>query len=254
MDKAKICTLDIEVSPVVAYSWGPKYDTRLIEVIEEGQIMSYSIKWIDGKQITKAQPDYKGYKKGVLSDKEISKDLWNIVDSSDILVVQNGKKFDIKYMNTRFLFHGLNAPSQYKVVDTLTEARKYLRLTSNSLDDVSAYYGLGRKLEHEGFPLWKKCMAGDKQAWGKMKKYNAHDVLLTESWYLKLRPYINNHPNLGMFTNSGEVCASCGSNKIQSRGYFVNKTTRYRRYHCQNCGSWGRSTHNVQENKPIISI
>ncbi len=251
-NKPTILTVDLETSPMVAYSWGPKWDTNLIEVKEQSQIMSYSAKWLKGKQTTKGQHDYKGYKKGIVNDKEIIRDLWNLLEESDIIIVQNGKSFDVKVMNARFLFNEMTPPSPYKIIDTKTEAKKYLRLPSNSLDDICDYFGIGRKLEHEGFPLWKKCMAGDKKAWKRMLNYNAYDVRLTEKLYIKLLPYIQNHPPHGLYMDNGEVCPNCGSAHLQSRGYARNKTTKYRRLQCIDCGSWSRTTTNVQEIKPLV--
>ena len=146
--------------------------------MEEGQILSFSAKWLGGKHITKGWPDYKGYKKGVKNDKEIVKDLWKLLDEAEIVIVQNGRAFDVKYVNSRFLFHGLTPPSPYKVVDTKTEAKRYLRLPSYSLDSMCEYFGIGKKQEHEGFPLWTKCMAGDEKAWKRMLSYNKNDDIL----------------------------------------------------------------------------
>ena len=162
--------------------------------------------------------------------------IWKLINDANIVIGQNLRDFDIKVANARFLFHGMKPPSPYKMVDTKIEAKKYLRLPSNSLDDLSAYFGLGRKQEHEGFPLWTKCLSGDKVAWKKMLSYNRHDVILTEKLYLKLRPFMSSHPNVGMFTDK-LVCPKCGSGKIQARGFEVTKTMRYQRYQCQSCGS-----------------
>lgn len=253
MNEPKIALLDIETSPLVAYSWGPKWETNLVEFIEHTRILSYSVKWLGGTHLTKGWPDYKGYKKGKLDDTAITKDLWNILQEADQVVAHNGKCFDTKTINSRFIFHGLGMPSPYKVVDTLSEVRKYFRLPSNSLDDVCDYFGIGRKLHHEGFSLWKACLAGDSKAWTTMKAYNKHDVSLLEKLYLLVRPLMKSHLNLGMFTEK-VVCPNCGSGKLQARGFTRNKTTKYRRLFCTNCGSWSRDNTNIQEVKPLVIV
>lgn len=249
----KICILDIETSPLIAYSWGPSYETNLIEVIEQSQVLSFSAKWLGGKHITKGWPDYKGYKKGILDDRNLIKDLWEIVNEADVIVGQNLRDFDMKILNARFLFHGLKPPSPYKTVDTKVEAKKYLRMPSNKLDDLGGYYGIGRKVEHEGFGLWKKCMAGDKKAWRRMKRYNYKDVVLTERLYILLRPWMQSHPNYGMYHDK-ICCVRCGSWRIQSRGYAINNTTKYRRLHCQKCGAWMKAPSNVASIRPLTGI
>ena len=253
MDKPKIITFDLETSPLVAYSWGPKWDTKLIEIIDQSMILSYSAKWLGGKHITKGWIDYEGYKKGNKNDKEIVKDIWKLFDEADIIVVQNGKAFDTKSVNSRFIYYHLPPPSPYKIVDTLLENRKLLRMPSYSLDDICAYYDIGRKQEHEGFGLWKKCMAGDEQAWKRMLRYNKHDVTLTEQLYLLVRPYMKAHPNLGNYQNK-VVCPKCSSMDVQFRGYYFGATTQYRKFVCKNCGAWSRTTHNVQKIKPLAII
>jgi len=249
----KTASFDLESTPLSAYTWGPKWETNLIEVREYTQILSYSWKWLNGKHITKGWPDYKGYKAGVLDDEAIVKEIWKLFDEADIIIAHNGKQFDIKMANARFAFHKLPPPSPYKVVDTKTEAKKYLRLPSNSLDDVGDYFGIGRKLHHEGFPLWTGCMAGDQKSWRAMLAYNKQDVVLLEKIYLKLLPWMASHANVGMFTDK-TVCPKCGSGKLQARGWAVNKTTKYRRIQCQDCGGWGRAPLNEREIKPLVSI
>jgi DNA polymerase III epsilon subunit-like protein len=250
----RILTIDIETSPIVAYTWGPKWETNLIEVVEQGQIICYSAKYLNGKQITKALPDYKGYKPGKLDDKNLVKDIHKLISNSDIVVTQNGVNFDMKYINSRFLIHNLPPASPYKNIDTKIEAKRYLRMPSYSLDDMGEYFGLGRKMEHEGFALWKKCMAGDKQAWNKMKKYNAQDVLLTEKVYLKLRPFMKTHPNVAAFD---EVvgCPKCGSEDFQKRGYQVNTSVKYQRVQCNDCHGWYKIGKAIPlEYKPGVNI
>lgn len=248
----KILVFDLETSPITAYSWGPMWETNLIEIREQSLILSYSAKWIKGKHQTKGWPDYK-YKKGKLNDKEIVKDIWKLFDEADVIILQNGKAFDIKTCNSRFLFHDLPPPSPYRVIDTKTEAKKYIRLPSYSLDNMCDYFGIGRKSEHEGFPLWKKCMVGDLKAWKRMLKYNKHDVIITEQLYLKLRPYMKTHPNVGNYKGE-RVCPKCGSKSIQLRGFVCNATTRYRQAYCKTCGGWMRFSENLQKDKVLISI
>jgi len=235
----KTLFLDIETSPIVAYTWGPKWETNIIDFLAHSQILCFSAKWLDGKQITKGLMDYKGYKKNIVDDKEIIKDIHKLLDEADVICTQNGISFDHKVINARFIQHGLAPPSPYKMVDTKVEAKKYLHLPSYGLDDMGKYFGLGEKLSHEGFDLWKKCMAGDKRAWRRMKTYNANDTLLTEQVYLKLRPFMKSHPNFSILTEK-TTCPKCGSDKVHSRGFAMNSSTMYQRAQCQSCGGWFR--------------
>lgn len=258
-----ILFLDIETSPIIAYTWGPKYEAGLIENIEESQVLCYSAKWFGGKQKTKGLIDCKGYRRNIVNDKQLLVELHDYLDKADIVISQNGISFDHKVLNARFIKHDMNPPSPYKMVDTKIEAKKYLRLSSYSLDDMGKYFNIGNKLHHEGFDLWKKCIAGDINAWNTMKKYNAQDVLLLERLYLKLRPFMKTHPNVTSYQGIDKPlkvidtgkCPRCGSEHTHARGYVVNSVSKYARAQCQACGSWYRYGTNLMKNKKLgISI
>lgn len=244
----KVLILDIETTAQEGYFYGKKWETNIIEIFEQSRILSFSAKWLNSKQVTFGWPDYKGYKKGVKDDKSIVHHLWEIIDYADVVVGQNIKAFDLKTINARFAFHKLPPPSPYKVIDTLTETKKAFRLPSNKLDDIGAYFDMGRKTEHEGFPLWLKCVEGDMKAWKKMKKYNAQDVLLTEKQYLLLLPWMK------VNTFAGQTCPKCGSANLHSRGFYFTRTARYRKMNCLDCMSWMRAPEKEKLPKPMESI
>ncbi len=235
----KVLFIDIETSPIIGYTWGPKWEANIIEFLEHSQILCFSAKWLGGTQITKGQIDYSGYRSNVLNDKKILNEIHTLLDEADIVVTQNGIVFDTKVINARFIKHGISPPSPYKMVDTKIEAKRYLRLPSYSLDEMCKYFGLGKKIEHDGFELWKSCMAGNSSSWTTMKRYNAHDVRLTEALYKKIRPFMKTHPNFTIL-NDKNNCPKCGSTKVQARGYAVTSSMKYRKAQCTNCGGWFR--------------
>lgn len=237
-EKIKILTLDIETSPAIAYTWAKNmYETDLTEIIEPGKIICFSAKWLNGKKQTKAICDYSGYKSGKIDDKQICVDICKFLDCADVVVTQNGVAFDTKYVTARCVANDILPPSPFKNIDTYTEAKKLLKLPSHSLNEMAKYFNIGKKMEHEGFSLWKKCISGDSKAWNRMKKYNAQDVELTEKLYLKLRPFMKNHPNLNYYSGKKD-CPKCGSSTVHLRGFAVNSSGKFQRAQCQNCGGW----------------
>ena len=170
------------------------------------------------------------------------------------MVGQNIRAFDIRKLNARFIFYGLKPIAPQKTIDTLVIARKQFSFSSNKLDDLGAFLGLGRKIKTGGYDLWLRCMAGEKKAWTKMKAYNKQDVTLLEKVYLKLMPWDSQHPNLSSYNHNGLECPKCLSKHIEWRGTARNKTTSYRRFQCKDCGSWGRDMKNIQKEKPLVSI
>lgn len=250
-DKAVIVYLDIENSPNISYTWQGMYEIDVIAFKEEWHMMSFSYKYEGKTTQVKALPDYSLYKKEPNNDRELVKELWSILDGADIVIGHNVDRFDIRKINSRFLYHGLSLPSTYKTVDTLKVARKMFMLNSNKLDHLAKHLGIGTKVDTGGFQLWLDCMAGNRGAWALMKKYNKHDVDLTEKVYKKLRPFTTNHPNLNVIQNTTHNCSSCGASHIQKRGYLITKTGKYQRYQCQSCASWSTGE-KIKQDKIIL--
>ncbi len=96
------------------------------------------------------------------------------------------------------------------------------------------------------FELWKNCVAGDEQALKYMQDYNVGDVETLEEVYLKLRPWIKSHPNLGLYLESdGPICPNCGSDELHwTDKYYYTQTGKYQTFRCQ-CGAYGRSRFNA---------
>lgn len=203
-------------------------------------MLCYAAKWLGGRMMTRALPDFKGYKSGSEDDKELVKSLWELFDEADIIIAHNGDKFDIRKANARFAFYNLPPPSPYRTVDTLKIAKRYFNFTSNKLDDLGSHLGYGRKLVHTGFNLWKGCMAGDKKSWRHMIEYNKRDVVLLEQIYLHFRPWVQSHPNVAILSDSPDCCPNCGSAHLQRRGQGITKTGTYYRYQCVDCKAWSR--------------
>ena len=238
-ENLKVLLIDIETSPNLGYCWG-KYEQDIIKFEKEWSIISFSYKWLGDKETTVlALPDFPLYKTDKASDKDIIRKIWDVLDQCDICIGQNLDRFDIRKINSRFVVNGLTPPSPYKTVDTLKIAKKYFGFNSNKLNDLGNYLGVGQKANTGGFQLWLDCAAGNKEAWKKMKKYNKQDVVLLEKVYLKLRPWLSNHPNVSVL-KPVTSCFTCGSDKVQRRGYSYSKMSKYQRYQCCACGSWSQ--------------
>lgn len=248
----KVLLLDIETSPSLGYVWA-KWETNVIEFKEEWFVLSFSAKWLGGKQITRGLCDYDNYENDLHSDVNIIKELWNLFDEADVIIAHNGDQFDIKKIQARFSYYQLPPPTPFKTIDTKKVAKKYFSFNSNSLNDLGVTLGYGKKEKHDGFETWTGCMAGDKAAWKVMKKYNAKDVVLLEKVYLHFLPWISNHPNIGAYVGKA-VCPNCGSVHLQSRGWAITSTCKYKRLQCMDCAKWSRDNVNVQIEKPLSHI
>jgi hypothetical protein len=150
-------------------------------------------------------------------------------------------KFDVPKMNARFIVNGLNPPSPYRIIDTLLVARKNFAFTSNKLDDLAEYFNIDHKKE-TSFALWDKCVNGDQDALNYMEEYNVKDVDILEKVYLRLRPWIKNHPNLSLYLeNEEETCPYCGSTNLADTGTFTyTNVSKFSNVRCLDCHAVSR--------------
>jgi hypothetical protein len=245
MGKPNIFTMDIETAPNVAHVWGIwQQNVGLNQILEEDSILSFAYKRL-GVDAT--------YYMDVSECKEktMIRQIVKVLDKADIIIGHNFKKFDNKWILRQCLKYNLKPPSNYKIIDTLLVSRQLMRLPSHRLDAVAKFLKCdNQKDTHKKFPghsLWLGCLAGNKAAWKEMEFYNRQDVIVNEDVYLKLRPYITNHPNVGVYGDADEpVCPKCGHKHVHYRGYFHTNAGRYRKFQCQSCGGWGRLRQGVQ--------
>lgn len=240
--KSRILIYDIETSPLITYTW-QTYQTDVIEVIQDWQILCFAYKWLGEKKIhIVSQDDYKSYKPGVVDDINVVKDLHKLFNEAQGVVAHNGDRFDQRKSMARFIQHNLDPPSHYKQVDTKKIASRYFGFTSNRLSDLAKYLGVDEKGSPGGFETWKGCMGGDKKAWRKMKKYNIQDVNVLEQIYLKLRAWDKNGLPMNMLEDRPSACPLCGEIcSMKKNGSYVSKTGRWQVWQCSSCGGHPRS-------------
>lgn len=240
INKPKILFYDIEIAPMKGWSW-KKYDTNIIDFIQDWYILSFSYKWKGEKKVHSISlVDFDEFDNDYTNDYYLVKELWELFNEADILVGQNSVSFDNKKSYTRFLYHGFPPPKPSKNVDTLKIARKYFSFSSNKLDDLGKFLGLGRKVVHTGWDLWNRCCNGERSAFIEMCKYNEGDVILLEKVYNVFLPYIDNHPNLNLYKGTDHNCPNCGSNRLQKRGMAYTRVNKSQRYQCISCGAWSQ--------------
>ena len=236
---AKIVYWDIETSPNEVYTWGAGYEENVIEVIRPWHIISFAYRW-EGEPESSTKCVIQTPEEAIAGDDlRVIQELRDVLDEADIAVAHNGDNFDKKKLNARLVKHGLTPPQPYRTIDTLKIARGNFKFNSNRLNDLGQFLGVGSKVKHAGFQLWKDCMAGDPKALKKMAKYNIGDIKLLRDVYLKLRPFMPTHPNLALY---GDVagCPKCGadSTHLRSRGYRYTNLTKKQTWFCTVCNGW----------------
>jgi len=256
----KILVLDIETAPLLGYVWSlwkqNIYDQQLVS---DWFMLTWSAKWLFGENTYSDRLTGKEAK--AQYDKRIVSSLRSLLDEADIIIAHNGKKFDVPKINARMVYHDLKPVSPYQQVDTLLTARKEFGFSSNKLNALGKMFGFGEKIDTT-FELWSKCMNGDTSALIEMETYNKRDVDLLESVYLKMRPWIKLHPNIGLFLESdSEKCGNCGGNVVLIKGkYYYTSVGKFQTYRCTNkdCGAISRGRKSVYDkvkrNNLIVGI
>lgn len=240
MQKAKILIIDIETAPSMGYVWGMFKQNLSLDMLQQNSyLLSFAAKWLGEEHVIYRQ------NRNSSRDGMLVRQLIRLLDKADIVIAHNAKKFDIPVINGRALVHGITPPSPYKVIDTLVTAKRQFRFISNKLEHLADILGCSPKLAHSKFPgfrLWEECLAQNDEAWEEMRTYNIQDVLTLEEVYLKMRPWMVSHPNMGVFEEKDRpVCPKCGGEHVHFRGYVTTNTQKYRKFKCTDCGGWSRT-------------
>jgi RNase_H superfamily len=230
-----ITILDIETTPLLTYTWGIGDQTiGLNQIHTEWSILS--IAW---KQLGTKTVHYIDTHGDPRNDKPILQKIWEILDQSDIIIGQNSKQFDIKKINARLIENGYPPPSPYQQIDTVQQARTIAKFTSNRLGWLSHHLTETPKSEHKKYPgmeLWLACLDDKADAYKELKKYNIQDVKATEDVYLKLRPWIKNHPTVDGSDEKWDIsCNRCGSQNLTKRGFHYTNQGPKQQYQCNDC-------------------
>ena len=245
---AKILVLDIETAPMKAAVWGMWQQNINVKMMEEaGYILCYSAKWLGNDEIMYDDGRNTNTPPKAKDEKALLETLIPLLDEADMVVGHNLIKFDMPKIRGRCLVHQLKLPSPYKEIDTCRAARKEFGFESNSLEFLCRIFKVEhRKSSHATFPgyeLWDQCIQGNPDAWAEMKDYNTIDIHTTEDVYMAMRPYMTQHPNVGVFTdNDAPTCPKCGSTDVnhnKTKWAYTN-IGKYKRYRCNSCGGWAR--------------
>ena len=244
----KVLVFDVETAPLLGYCWGLwENNIALNQLHSDWYILSWSAKWL-GDPPSKVMYMDQSKAKNIEDDSVLLKGIWKLLDEADVVITQNGKSFDQKKLNARFILQGFQPPSSYKHIDTKLIASKHFKFTSNKLeymtDKLCTKY---KKLKHTlfpGFEMWRECLAGNKKAWKEMKRYNTYDVLSLEELYTKLIPW-DNSINFNLYHDETDHVCKCGSTSFAKNGFYYTSAGRYQKHKCKSCGAEHRDKQNL---------
>lgn len=256
MKKSKILFLDIEslMIPEETLKRIPSYGAYPGRGFNGtvSSILCFGYKFQGDKAVSCVNAwDFKGFKSNPNNDEGVCKFISNLMKDVDVIVTQNGKRFDIPVINTRLAKYGLPPITKsIKHIDTKKVFKSNYAAYDNKLDTIANTFGCETKLENGGWNLWMDMYKNKESSKRLMEKYCKQDVNVLEQVFNKLMPVIKGLPNLS--TEGLISCPKCGSKKLQKDGMKNLKTGTYQRYQCVSCGSKSRDAKPLVKFKPSL--
>jgi DNA polymerase elongation subunit (family B) len=200
-------------------------------------ILVFGYKWL-GEEAQAIHLDKKQFKATPMDDTLIIQKAMEVMDSADVVVTWYGKGHDLPFLNSRLARIGLYLDPKIRHVDLIDVAKKQLRLSSNSLNNVAKFFGVEQKssVSHK---LWADCWQGNYDSLLEMTEYCKQDCNVLEQVYHKMLALGTNLPHIGKLTKPGvkHSCPSCGGVNYQGNGSRVTLTKKYQRLRCSDCGT-----------------
>ena len=179
--RPRILFWDIESSlmPVAVFQLAHNDWINPENILSDRYIICASWRWEGSKKVESVSvlDDPKRFKRDPHDDLHVVEVLHEVLSQADVLIAHNGDAFDKRYVDTRILYHGLEALPPIASVDTYKIAKTKFNFTSNKLDYIGQYLKLGKKLD-TSHGLWLRVLSGDESAIREMVTYNKQDVIL----------------------------------------------------------------------------
>ena len=204
---------DIETSPNIGFFWqsGYKLNIPYDNILKERAIICICYKWEGDDKVYSLNWDKNQ------DDKAMLEKFIVVANEAYELVGHNGDRFDLPWIRTRCLFHGIPCFPNYTTIDTLKQARSKFRFNSNRLDYIAQYLGVGEKSETGGFDLWKDIVLNNSQiAMKTMIDYCKNDVVILEKVFQHIKNYVPHKSHFGVLeTGEKTSCPECGSEDLR---------------------------------------
>ena len=246
----RILCWDIETAHMELKGWGlwDKF-TPIDNIVKDWYIICAAWKVLEDGIVHAVSivDDPVRFKDNIRDDYYVVARLHAELETADAIIHHYGDAFDLKKFNARAIYHNLPPLPEIVQIDTVKMAKQKFAFSSNKLDYLGRYFGLGHKISTDN-ELWLRCERGERKAIKEMVTYNKQDVQLLEDVYLRMRPYAP-APRLNFNIVDEDACPTCGEKTLQKRGFYRTITRIYQRYKCTSCGSWSRSVTSDKEIK-----
>lgn len=261
-NKPKVLIFDIETAPIIAHVWGLWENNVALNQIEcDWHVLSWSAKWKWAPDNEVMHMSQRGASK-IEDDTELLNAIWELLDEADVVITQNGKSFDQRKLNARFVIKKIkdgHPPSSFKHEDTKLIAQKHFAFSSHKLeymtDQLNVKY---KKLKHKKFPgheMWTECLKGNQDAWDAMEEYNKYDVLALEELFDILAPWQGvSGVNYNWYNDAEENLCKCGGKTFTRNGFYYTSVGKFQRYKCAACGAESRGRQNLFSKEKRVAL
>lgn len=178
MNPLRVCVFDIESTGLDA---------------SFGRVLCCAIQSYDPPKTKVFRADaYVDWRKGKRSDdKDIVRDILDYLAQFDVWYAHNGVNFDVPFLRTKAVMHGLKPVEPRKIIDPVLLARKQMRFHSNSLDSIASVIGTNFKKSVVAPEAWRKAVGdGDKKAMDYIVDHCVKDIYVLEEVARKFQPYV----------------------------------------------------------------
>jgi hypothetical protein len=209
----KVLIYDIETSYNIVKSWRVGYNLNINpdDILHERSIICVSWKWAGEDKVYNL-----AWNRDTQCDKALLESFIQVMNEADMLVAHNGDRYDLKFIKTRALKHGIPMKIDYNQFDTLKVAKKKFMFNSNKLDYISKFLGYEGK-NKTTMKLWDDIILhNSSEALAEMIEYCDEDVRQLENVYYHLVGWEKPKTHLGVLQGkTKQTSPITGTTKIK---------------------------------------
>lgn len=231
---------DIETSFCIFWGWRTGYNINISasNILHHAKIICIGYKWEGERKVHCIEWDKSQGDRGML------REFIKVANEADEIIFHNGDKFDLPWVRTRCLLHGIDMFPDYRTTDTVKIARSKFNFPDNKLKTIAEYLGLQTK-KRTTEDLWKNIVLDKSEsAMVKMKAYCKQDVKVLESVYKELSKHITSKVHHGVLMGHDRgSCPHCGGLDLVKRRIVATQTGLLKRvFSCNGCNRYHTKT------------
>lgn len=193
----------------------------------------------------------------VAAEKSLLEDFTKAYNDCDEVVAHYGKKFDVRFINSRLAKHGMPPLKPMALIDTWRIMKDHFLLASNRLDSAIKFFNCPYEKPDIPWSVWRDVSLGKYKAHKALEHRCRYDVLsLSWIYFNKLRHHASSGKvNRALAHEKRKVddkditltlkksrCPNCAhKGAFMRRGYKYNKTSVTVQIQCQKCNGWSTS-------------